>query len=715
MTLTSGTPPHVPATTTPKWQDAGGGRVVDARRLAAARRGVIERRGRAPQARRGGKRVSGPQRSSRERRSRGGGGRARATCVGASMRPRRGFVGASQPGGRGSAPARRLGAWRGNRAPRWRAENGRRISERIGSPRLRMRRAVAYSSANHTANRVFEDALRTTQIWRCIRGGYGCSEHGSRVVRKLSVIWYSVATDGTNPQNALQPVHLAGHLAKRVADLSLHQYDLSFCERILTTYGSKFVDEYDDLTLALWIAVLTKFISCFQGWGSDARRSLDGHKVYRSDAKAFEHFKFVMALRNKHIVHDVNSHYGANAFAWLEQDGDVRQVGTMIIVARIDPTLVAAMRDLVERAQEHVHVAIGDAGEKLLAEVQAMTPEARAALPKSIYFPLPTDDDIYRNRLVSKGTALGRGDEAIAVYDDLIARFGTATELSLREPVANALFKKGDRLGALGRGDEAIAVYDDLIARFGTATELSLREPVANALFKKGITLGTLGRGGEAIAVYDDLIARFGTATELSLREQVANALVNKGFGLGALGRGDEAIAVYDDLIARFGTATELSLREQVAKALVNKGATLDRGDEAIAVYDDVIARFGTATELSLREPVAKALVYKGITLGALGRGDEAIAVYDDLIARFGTATELSLREPVANALVNKGHARHARPRRRGDCGLRRCDRPLRHSDRVVAARTGRQSALQQGGHSARSAAATRRLRSTTM
>ena len=275
-------------------------------------------------------------------------------------------------------------------------------------------------------------------------------KHGSRVVRKLSVIWYSVATDGTNPQNALQPVHLAGHLAKCVADLSLHQYDLSFCERILKTYSSKFVDEYDDLTLALWIAVLTKFISCFQG--SDARRSLDGRKVYRSDAKAFENFTFVMALRNKHIVHDENSHYGANAFAWLEQDGDVRQVGTMITVARIDPTLVAAMRDLVERAQEHVHVAIGDAGEKLLAEVQAMTPEARAALPKSIYFPLPTDDDIHRNRLVSKGAALGRGDKTIAVYDDLIARFGTATELSLREPIANALFKKGGRLGALGRG-----------------------------------------------------------------------------------------------------------------------------------------------------------------------------------------------------------------------------------------------------------------------
>jgi hypothetical protein len=36
-------------------------------------------------------------------------------------------------------------------------------------------------------------------------------------------------------------------------------------------------------------------------------------------------------------------------------------------------------------------------------------------------------------------------------------------------------------LGALGRSEDAIAVYDDLLARFGTATELPLREPVAMA------------------------------------------------------------------------------------------------------------------------------------------------------------------------------------------------------------------------------------------
>jgi hypothetical protein len=49
------------------------------------------------------------------------------------------------------------------------------------------------------------------------------------------------------------------------------------------------------------------------------------------------------------------------------------------------------------------------------------------------------------------------------------------------EEVANALVNKGITLGALDRSAEAIAVYDDLLARFSTATELPLREQVAKA------------------------------------------------------------------------------------------------------------------------------------------------------------------------------------------------------------------------------------------
>src|SRR6516225_8598717 len=140
---------------------------------------------------------------------------------------------------------------------------------------------------------------------------------------------------------------------------------------------------------------------------------------------------------------------------------------------------------------------------------------------------------------------------------------------------AQALLNKGRTLGELRRREEAIAVYDDLIARFGNATELALREHVVLALLDKGNTLGELRRREEAIAVYDDLLARVGNATELALRERVALALLDKGNTLRALRRREEAIAVYDDLIARFGNATELALRERVALALLDKGNTL--------------------------------------------------------------------------------------------------------------------------------------------
>ena len=253
---------------------------------------------------------------------------------------------------------------------------------------------------------------------------------------------------------------------------------------------------------------------------------------------------------------------------------------------------------------------------------------------------------------------LGRSDDEIAVYDELIARDADRDELALREQVAKALVNKGFRLGVLGRSDDAIAVYDELIARDADRDELALREPVANALVNKGVRLGVLGRSDDAIAVYDELIARDADRDELALREQVAKALVNKGFRLGVLGRSDDEIAVYDELIARDADRDELALREQVANALVNKGfrlGVLGRSDDAIAVYDELIARDADRDELALREPVANALVNKGVTLGVLGRSDDEIAVYDELIARDADRDELALREQVANALVNKG------------------------------------------------------------
>ena len=270
--------------------------------------------------------------------------------------------------------------------------------------------------------------------------------------------------------------------------------------------------------------------------------------------------------------------------------------------------------------------------------------------------------------LVGKGFrlgALGRSEEAIAVYDEVIGRFGATSDPALRQQVAKALVNKGFRLGLLGRSEEAITVYDNVVDRFGTTSELALREQVARALVNKGARLGVLGRSEEAITVYDNVVSRFETASDSALRERVARALVNKGGRLSVLGRSAEAIKVYEDAVGRFGTANEPAIREQVSRALLNKGGILDalgRSEDEIGVYDDVVNRFGTArdpalaSERPLREQVARALANKAVALDALGRTEEEFAVYDDIVARFGTATEPELREGVARALVNKAN-----------------------------------------------------------
>jgi hypothetical protein len=50
------------------------------------------------------------------------------------------------------------------------------------------------------------------------------------------------------------------------------------------------------------------------------------------------------------------------------------------------------------------------------------------------------------------------------------------------------MFNVGVLLGELGRSEEALAVYGDVVARFGEAPEPAVGEPVAKALVNKGIS-----------------------------------------------------------------------------------------------------------------------------------------------------------------------------------------------------------------------------------
>jgi hypothetical protein len=81
-------------------------------------------------------------------------------------------------------------------------------------------------------------------------GGCGYPQTGDKDVRVWTTIWYSLAADGTDWwHNALRTGYLTGPTAARVGALSLHHFDISFCQRILKEYQLKFVNEYSDVSL----------------------------------------------------------------------------------------------------------------------------------------------------------------------------------------------------------------------------------------------------------------------------------------------------------------------------------------------------------------------------------------------------------------------------------------------------------------------------------
>jgi len=166
--------------------------------------------------------------------------------------------------------------------------------------------------------------------------------------------------------------------------------------------------------------------------------------------------------------------------------------------------------------------------------------------------------------------------------------------------VARALFSKGVVYGKLGRGEEEIRAYGEVVELLGEKPTPSLSIQVANALINKGVALGKLGRGEEEIKVYNEVVERLGENPAPTLRERVANALYNKGVALRQLGREEEAIKAYEEVVERFGKDSAPALREQVAMAFYGIGRTMMLKAKKVWAIDPVAARvhFTTAREM---------------------------------------------------------------------------------------------------------------------
>jgi tetratricopeptide (TPR) repeat protein len=117
-----------------------------------------------------------------------------------------------------------------------------------------------------------------------------------------------------------------------------------------------------------------------------------------------------------------------------------------------------------------------------------------------------------------------RSEHPVIDYAEMVAGRRRRSTPASSEQAARALFNQAVHLGVLGRGDDAIELYAEIIARFAEERQVTLRQLVAAALIFKGVTLGVLGRDQEAIAAYDELIARYVDSRVPALREKVAKA-----------------------------------------------------------------------------------------------------------------------------------------------------------------------------------------------
>lgn len=196
------------------------------------------------------------------------------------------------------------------------------------------------------------------------------------------------------------------------------------------------------------------------------------------------------------------------------------------------------------------------------------------------------------------------------------------------EANAFALFAKGYAFGQLGRSKDEIAIYEDILVRFGQSSSPALLEQVAKALVNKGVRLRQLEKPEEAVAAYDDLLARFDKNPHSVLEQYVAKALVNRGVAQLQLERIEDAFATYDDVLVRFSQSLVPELQEQVANALVNKGSALvavDRFEEATAVLDEVLIRFGKSQMKTLQDRVGSAMFNKACCYGKWGRVEPCV------------------------------------------------------------------------------------------
>lgn len=208
--------------------------------------------------------------------------------------------------------------------------------------------------------------------------------------------------------NAVKVIKIDGPEAGQAADLSLHQHDLKFAhDCLLKIVGLSSQPDQELVQHALWMSAMVSFFKCF---GGGVRAGLDPIALYGQETPASQVFDYFKALRDKHVVHDVNAFAQSSPGAVLNQVGDEHKIAKITFTNEYAETLEQQRFDgflrLVTRALEVVASDFETACDKIWAELEALPySELLARDVVTLRGPVPTSH-ITRSR--SSGHAPGR-------------------------------------------------------------------------------------------------------------------------------------------------------------------------------------------------------------------------------------------------------------------------------------------------------------------
>jgi tetratricopeptide (TPR) repeat protein len=219
----------------------------------------------------------------------------------------------------------------------------------------------------------------------------------------------------------------------------------------------------------------------------------------------------------------------------------------------------------------------------------------------------------------------GTKTAAIDVYSEMLRRFRSDAD-SPRHYV-HALFSQGYELEGLGRVDEALACFDELLDEFGETPPPQQLEVVAKARLLRARLLAGWGRAESATNGYDDTVRRYRDESDAAVRVVVALALTYKAQLFASSGQAEQAIEIYDQVLGYVGGAAEPELRLREAVALMDKGdlqRRLGQSTGASATFRIAVDRFSDDDDPRIDEVVtairARLFVAEHSSLNTLAR-----------------------------------------------------------------------------------------------